>query len=108
MLVGLFSLLLISFHWYTVNTNTHCCSTACFFTFSIVPGRLSGDKTIVERLVNAGLFAALIAQSKTQDRNTKERCVVTISLMADADTHIREALVGGSYYFVGVFCCCAC
>jgi hypothetical protein len=70
----------------------HCIPTT---VFSIVPGRLSGDKTIVERLVNAGLFAALIAQSKTHDRNTKERCVVTISLMADADTHIREALVGG-------------
>ena len=70
----------------------HCFPTT---VFSIVPGRLSGDKTIVERLVNAGLFAALIAQSKTHDRNTKERCVVTISLMADADTHIREALVGG-------------
>ena len=77
--------------------NTHSSSTTVFrpLFFSIVPGRLSGDKTIVERLVNAGLFAALIAQSKTHDRNTKERCVVTISLMADADTHIREALVGG-------------
>ena len=76
-------------------------SDHCFF--SIVPGRLSGDKTIVERLVNAGLFAALIAQSKTHDRNTKERCVVTISLMADADTHIREALVGGRLVLLPLF-----
>ena len=48
---------------------------------------MSSDKTIVERLVNAGLFSALIAQAHTNDRNTKERCVVTISLMADGATH---------------------
>ena len=68
----------------TRETNALCSALLC---------RLSGDKSIVERLVKAGLFSALIAQAHTNDRNTKERCVVTISLMADGDTHIREALV---------------
>ena len=68
----------------TTETNALCAALLC---------RLSTDKTIVEQLVNAGIFSAIIAQSHTNDRNTKERCAVTISLMADGETQTRKALV---------------
>ena len=67
-----------------VKSNAICSALLC---------RLSEDKRSVGILVSKGLFSALIALSQTSDRNTRERSIVTISLMADADIEIRRAMV---------------
>ena len=55
--------------------------------------RLCENKRSVEVLVRLGLFPALIALTHTPDRSVRERCVLTMSIMADADIYIRKAMV---------------
>ena len=60
---------------------------------SAVLCRLCENKRAVEVLVRLGLFPALIALTHTPDRSVRERCVLTMSIMADADIYIRKAMV---------------
>ncbi len=55
--------------------------------------RMCENKRSVEVLVRLGLFPALIALAHTPDRSVRERCVLTISIMADSDIYIRKAMV---------------